>query len=87
MLKYALQQRAKPAWQSHDEYELYKIVPVKEWPLLKKEHEYSPELNSEEEKVDVEVNGKYSADLDLFFTAKEAEDLFNVHTNTYKDIC
>lgn len=35
----------------------------------------------------MQVNGQYSQDLDLFYKAEDAEQLFNVQTEKYKQIC
>jgi hypothetical protein len=48
---------------------------------------YDPKLNSLEKTADVQVNGQYSQDLDLFYKAEDAEQLFNIKTEKYKQIC
>lgn len=35
----------------------------------------------------MKVNGQYSQDLDLFYKAEDAEQLFNIQTEKYKQMC
>lgn len=39
------------------------------------------------ESNEVEVNGQYSKDLDLFYKAEDAASLFNVESGSYIKIC
>jgi hypothetical protein len=55
--------------------------------LHESEHLFDPKLNSLEKTADVQVNGQYSQDLDLFYKAEDAEQLFNIQTEKYKRIC
>ena len=36
---------------------------------------------------EVEVNGQYSYDLDLFYNGEDAADLFNIQSGSYIKIC
>lgn len=77
----------KPRWQSSEDFEALKAVPVFTWPLHVSEHLYDPKLVSLEKSTDVEVNGQFSKDLDLFYKAEDAEQLFDINIEKYKTIC
>ena len=62
-------------------------MPVYSWPIHASEHAFDPKLISLDDKTDVKVNGQYSKDLDLFYKAEDAENLLNIETNTYQEIC
>jgi hypothetical protein len=40
-----------------------------------------------ETKSEVEVNGQYSEDLDLFYKPEDAANLFNVETGSFVSLC
>jgi hypothetical protein len=87
MLEMALNGVSKPHWQSDEDFSQLNTVPVYSWPIHASEHVFDPKLTSLDESSDVEVNGQFSKDLDLFYKAEDAENLFSIETNTYQEIC
>lgn len=79
----ALNGISKPHWQSDEDFLQLDVIPVYAWPTHTSEHVFDPKLTSLDESSDVEVNGQYSKDLDLFYKAEDAENLFSIETNTY----